>query len=127
MDVSPRPLLPSERALIAGLLRHGALPERQFHQHLDAVRVAWECDCGCSSIEFQAEKRSSSDSDQPHPLVDAYGVTPDGRNVGLILWGTNHALSRLEIYSLDSDPPFAVPSPETIGDDPPAPSWFQDS
>jgi len=127
VDVSPRPLLPSERALIAGLLRHGALPERHFHQELDAVRVVWECDCGCSSIEFQSEGRPSVGPEETLTLADAYGVTPDGRNVGLILWGTERALSRLEIYSLDSDPPFEVPSPDSITDDPPTPTWFQDS
>jgi hypothetical protein len=126
MDVSPRPLLPSERALIAGLLRHGALPEHHFHQQLDAVRVVWECDCGCSSIEFQSEARPSINPEKARPVVDAYGVTTKGVNVGLILWGTDHELSRLEIYSLDSDPPFAVPTPDTITDDPPKPTWFED-
>jgi hypothetical protein len=120
-------LLPSERALIDGLLRHGAPPGRPFQQDLDAVRVVWECDCGCSSIEFESEQRASDSLEETLTLADAYGATPDGRNVGLILWGTEHALSRLEIYSLDSDPPFAVPSPDSITNDPPAPKWFQDS
>ena len=124
MDIVPRPLLPTERALIAGLLRHGNLPERHFRQLLDDVRVVWECDCGCSSVEFKSEARQSEEQDRAI-LVDVYGVTPEGQNVGLILWGSEHALSRLEIYSLDSDPPFSLPNPITITDDPPKPSWFE--
>ena len=123
MDVSPRVLLPTERALIAGLLRHGALAEHHYHE-LDPLRVGWECDCGCSSVEFQFEGRPIVAPGEASILVDVYAVTPEGHNVGLILWGTSLQLTRLEVYSLDSDPPFALPNPDTITDDPPTRHWF---
>ena len=54
-------------------------------------------------------------------VADAYGIMPDGRAVGLILWRTGVRPTYLELYSLASDPPFEFPASETIIDVPPWP------
>jgi hypothetical protein len=122
VEVSPRPLLPAERALVAGLLRHAGIPAREFLIDLDALRVLAQCECGCSSIDFVPKAEPAGEI-----LVDAYGTTPQGQPVGLILWGSEHRIRRLEIYSLGNDPPFAVPSSDTISDTPPTPTQFDES
>lgn len=113
----PRPLSGSERSLVSGLLARvgyaGALTTG-----LDGLEVVDVCQFGCSSFELAPAGSNRRPKGYGHQVADAYAVTPDGKAIGLILWGTAEHLTYMELYSLASDPPFELPSADTITDVP---------
>lgn len=117
---SPRPLSHSERTLVHALLAP-TRPEHEVVRALDALVVVRTCDCGCASFEMAPSAHPVPPATYGRQLADAYGTTPDGRPVGLILWATDAHPTYMELYSLASDPPFALPAPGTITDLPPWP------
>lgn len=117
----PRSLRGTERSLLTALLARADITAR-LPVDLDALEVADVCQCGCSSIELAPSGSNLRPESYGYQLADAYGVTPDGKAIGLILWGTTDGLTYLELYSLASDPPFEIPFPDTITDTPPWPA-----
>jgi hypothetical protein len=114
----PRPLRGSESALVSALLaRMGSAGALAGLTELEVVDV---CQCGCSSFELAPAGSNRRPNGYGHKVADAYAVTPDGKAVGLILWGTAEHLTYMELYSLASDPPFELPSVDTITD---MPAW----
>jgi hypothetical protein len=105
----PRPLTPDERALLAAMLNRGGRAV-----DLDAFSVVRTCDCGCSSFEISPAGTTAAVTGRPERIADAYGTTPDGHAVGLILWGTESQPTYMEGYSLATDPPFQLPRADTI-------------
>ena len=47
-------------------------------------------------------------------VADAYGVTPEGFAVGLLLWAVGGRLKYLETETLGHWPPSGLPGPETV-------------
>lgn len=103
--VSPRPLTTRELAVVRRLLVLGGNLEAQ--PNLDELQVVGRCECGCATIDFAEDTEGSS------PLVDVFGRTADGADVGVILWARHGFLSGLEIYTLATDTP-QLPTPESL-------------
>jgi hypothetical protein len=111
----PRKLTSAEHALLKSMLERGGCVA-----DVDLLRVVDVCECGCSSFEL-ARVGEVGPTAYGYQIADAYGKTSDGRDVGLILWGTESQPTLMELYSLASEPPFDLPRPETIVDVPPWP------
>ena len=52
--------------------------------------------CGCDSVDF-----AQHDPDRPsRPIADGTGKTPAGGDVGIVVWGTDEAVTGIEVYDL---------------------------
>jgi hypothetical protein len=70
--------------------------------------VASLCGCGCDTVEF---KRTGSEV--AAVIADGLGDTPDGKGVGVIVFGTPKTITCLEVYSFD-DAPARLPILDSI-------------
>jgi hypothetical protein len=117
-EVDRRALTAAEQAVVTGLLTLGSIPGFG-PQDVARLRVVAKCDCGCAGVDFETEPRpgDSSDSDfgtiKAGVLVDAFGVTESGVQVGIILWGTAAQITALEIYMLGRETS-ELPRPESL-------------
>ena len=117
IPVPPRPLSPAEHALIVRLLERAGLA-RGAHRSLEGLLVTATCECGCGSIDVAPAGPAAALAEASRVLADAYGAVQGGHPVGLLLWGTQSRVTGLEIYALAFDPPFELPSPDTVVDVP---------
>ncbi len=94
-----RPISDEEAATVRWLLENGC-DERPLHLLLASVsglRVVSRCGCGCASVDFVPVGQQ-----WPHaPIAEAQGKTSRGLDCGLILWGTEHSITGLEVYEYE--------------------------
>jgi len=57
------------------------------------------CECGCDIIEF----RGIDWSNPPGVLAEGVAVTPDGKTIGVIVFGTPERATCLEVYGFDDE------------------------
>jgi hypothetical protein len=77
---------------------------------ISALRVIGRCDCGCASVDFEADPHERS-----RPLAEGTGSTPSGGGVGIIVWGTSSRITGLEIYDLGAgQDDLNLPDPASI-------------
>jgi hypothetical protein len=91
-----RGITADEAAVIrAALERVAVSPEvHALAATIHHLGVVSRCTCGCDSIDFE-----EYDSTRPvHPIADGVGTTPDGTSVGIIVWGSQNAVTGLEVY-----------------------------
>jgi phosphoglycerate dehydrogenase-like enzyme len=96
--MTPRPLTQHEISVIRAAIARAAAMEVPVTllDGLEELRVVGRCDCGCDSVDFVAH-----DPQRPsRPIADGFGETPAGGTVGIIIWGTNDALTGIEVYDL---------------------------
>jgi hypothetical protein len=63
---------------------------------LENLRVISGCECGCDSVNF-----AEHDSQRPsRPIAEGNGKTPAGGDVGIMIWGTDDAVTGIEVYDL---------------------------
>ena len=108
-----RPITPQEAAVIRATLKQAAtLPELpHLFDTVDQLHAISRCGCGCDSIDF-ARHHPGVDS---KTIGDGVGTTPTGGRVGVIVWGTEHGITGLEIYSLGAgDDDLRLPIPESV-------------
>jgi hypothetical protein len=111
--ITPRPVTPEEVAVIRAALAQvpSRTPAGPLRKALEDLEVVGRCDCGCDSVDFVP---SVSDL-HSRPIADGMGTTASGGTVGVIVWGTDDAVTSLEIYDLgagEAGP--RLPVPETI-------------
>jgi len=114
--VASRPILnrritPEEIAVIrATLAQAPKLPAiTHLSETMDELHVVSCCGCGCHSVDFASHDPGRGSK----AIGDGVGTTPTGGRVGVIVWGTDYAITGLEVYSLgaaDSDLKLSVPS-----------------
>ena len=94
------------------------LASPRHHETVASLQVTSRCDCGCDSVNFEGWS-----IDPPAViLADGVGFAPDGSEVGVIVFGTEGAITGLEVYA-SKDSPARLPEVETIrGYDRSAPS-----
>jgi hypothetical protein len=108
-----RPVTPQEAAVIRATLKQAAtLPELpHLFGTVDQLHAISRCGCGCDSVDF-ARHNPGVDS---KAIGDGVGTTPSGGRVGVIVWGTEHTITGLEIYDLGAgDDGLRLPIPESI-------------
>jgi hypothetical protein len=95
---TPRPLTERELGVLRATLERAervALAPHVF-EGLQSLRVIGGCECGCDSVDF-----AEHDSERPsRPIADGTGKTPAGGDVGIIIWGTDDAVTGIEVYDL---------------------------
>ena len=75
---------------------------------IESLRVVSRCGCGCDSVDF-------AEHDPAHRsriIADGLGTAPAGGKVGVLVWATQDAITRLEIYDMgagDNDTKLPVP------------------
>src|SRR5512147_3215303 len=91
--VSPRPASFEEASVVRNALRRAprgaelTLSEEAF----SSLRVVGACDCGCASIYFAQEQADDA------PVADGMGVTPSGKEVGVMVWARDGMVTALDI------------------------------
>jgi len=78
---------------------------------VENLMVVSRCDCGCATVDFQGPSL-----DEPSkPIADGIGVTPNGGDVGVIVWGRQGRITGLEIYDLGAgEKDLLLPVPDSI-------------
>jgi hypothetical protein len=91
-----RPISSAELAVLRAAFAVGSqVPDSErFTRTADKLWVVAGCACGCDTVDFRR-----SDTSRPYgPLADAYGTTPGGGEVGVIVFGTDDEITCLEVY-----------------------------
>lgn len=108
-----RPITAKEVAVIEATLEHGSVVTEAsgLGRGVEDLRVVDRCECGCDSVDF----REHDPAHPAKPVADGVGMTPGGGTVGVIVWGTDEAITALEIYDLGAgDDGVRLPDPGTI-------------
>lgn len=95
---TPRPLTEAELAVLRATLERAArtLPPPHVIAGLPRLGVIEKCACGCDSVNF-AEHDPARPS---RPIADGIGKTPAEGDVGIIVWGTDDAVTGIEVFDL---------------------------
>jgi hypothetical protein len=90
-----RPITDEEATIVrAALERCAETPDaKELLSSVSNLHVVDQCQCGCPSVDF-----ARSSSAHPRPIADGLGITSDGNQVGVIIWGASGAITGLEIY-----------------------------
>ncbi len=100
-----RPLTDQELSVVRWLLEHAVIGNGDTYRvaGISGLRVVGGCGCGCSSITFEPDAASER-------IADAIAQYTDGTQAGLLLWGVDGRLTKLEVYDLDPDASHRFPS-----------------
>ena len=107
-----RPISPTELAVLRAALERAPSdqPLRELRTPLEDLQVIGVCACGCDSVEFSAQ-----DIPKSRPLADGVGTRPVGGYVGVLVWGTDHDVTGLEVYDLSfDDKGIRLPTPDSV-------------
>jgi hypothetical protein len=96
-SIPERDISAHEAAILEWLLDHAAVRGVTAYRSkpISTPRVVGGCDCGCSSLYFH-----SNTSGPEVMLADAVAIYPDQQQTGLILWGRDGMIVRLEVYEM---------------------------
>jgi hypothetical protein len=111
--VTSRQITPAEAAVIQAALEQtpSRSPVTSLVVPIKELRVVGQCECGCDSVDFIPSETEL----HSRPVADGTGTTPSGGTVGIIVWGTDNAITSLEIYDLGAgDGNVRLPVPESI-------------
>ena len=111
-SIPPRPISPTELAVLRAALERAPSdrPVHELRTPLEGLQVISTCPCGCDSIDF-----SLQDVPRSRPVATAVGTRPFGGDVGVLVWGTDHEVTGLEVYDLSfDDRGIRLPTPESV-------------
>jgi hypothetical protein len=108
----PRPLTVGERDLIEALLGAVRSGVSRYIGQLETLTVVGGCRCGCPSIDLEAP--SGDANGMPAPVILGDAESPEGVQVGVILWARGGKLSGLEVHPWDGSEIIRLPTPETL-------------
>ena len=108
----PRPLTVGEHDLIEALLGAVRSGVSRYIAQLDTLQVVGGCRCGCPSIDL--ELASAEANGMPTPVILGDAESPEGVQVGIILWARGGRLSGLEVHPWDGSEIIRLPTPETL-------------
>jgi hypothetical protein len=78
---------------------------------ITTLKVVGRCSCGCDSVDFVP----SGQAPPYRPIADARAITHAGGNVGITIWGSETAVTGLEVYDAGAGAhDLHLPIPETI-------------
>ena len=91
-----RSVTPEEAGVVQWLLEHASVGDITPYRlrPIEELRVVGGCDCGCSSLHFEGDRRGA------RIIADALAVYSDSQQAGLILWGREGEILSLEVYEL---------------------------
>jgi len=120
-DMQSRELSTAERDLIQALLDHARLGNSPLATSLPDLRVVNACECGCPSVGLGLAGAPYEPERLGPPVADMFGRTPAGDEVGVLLFAKDDRLSYLEIYSMSTNNPEALPTIASLAD----PGWVE--
>jgi len=105
-----RHLTAPEYALVKWMLENGLPEARAFLEQLDSAKVTpWRCACGCASIHFQI------DGHPPAPpgvhVIGDFLCGAEDAPAGALIFVSDGLLGGIELYSMASAAPSALPLP----------------
>jgi hypothetical protein len=100
--MTPRKILPLEAEVILRALdKCPAAPVTpSLLATVTTLEVASRCECGCDTVNFIGWGQAGP----PQILADGVADTPDGKAIGVIVFGTPNQITCLEVYSYDDEP-----------------------
>jgi hypothetical protein len=110
--VSERPLHHDEVDVIRWMLQHASTRGTLNHlvPSLASLRAVGACECGCPSIDFVSQEETVGSA----PVAEALGTSPEGVDVGLLLWAKGDAIVGFELYDFGDGVPFSLPRIDTL-------------
>jgi hypothetical protein len=109
-----RDLTSAERRLLAWLIANGAPGAPAYASQLSEVRVVARCTCGCPTLDLALGEKKTRTVGASIILADAFGRSPEGVPVSVILHAREGEISELEVISLDETRAFGLPTPEML-------------
>jgi hypothetical protein len=108
---SARPISDGEAAVVQRALEVAGTEDATpgLVEQISQLRVVGRCGCGCASVDF----RNPMQGQKAVIVADAVASSPNGEDVGLLVWALDGHLSGLEVYSY-SDFPASLPVLESI-------------
>jgi hypothetical protein len=104
-----RPLLENEKILLLWLLQNGPIRAQSYIPQVEWVVVTGECNCGCPTIDLQINGTPINDESKHRVLVDGEGKSPEGIQIGLIVFVDGGRLTSLELYNYGDSARFSLP------------------
>jgi hypothetical protein len=110
--IAERPIHENEAAVVRWMLQHASTtgPLEHLITSISTLHVVDCCRCGCPSVDFQPNGQSGD----ARPIADAVGVSPEGFEIGIMVWGNAGAITGLEVYNFGDEVPFSLPKLETL-------------
>ena len=109
-----RVLSPQERTLLEWLIENGTPEAKEYRSQLEQLRVIGRCFCGCPTIDLSVGGERSAPGSMKI-LSDYTGETPEGLQVGVLLFATDGRLSCMEIYDFGGHKgTFSLPRIDTL-------------
>lgn len=85
-------------------------PRPSLRDSVADLVVIDHCKCGCASVDFESDVLPGKST----LVADALGQTPDGHNVGIIVWGNDEHVTGLEIYDVETESSKQLPTVVSI-------------
>lgn len=111
--IVPRHLSGTEFAVLRAILSRAPTSDAPSFSSelLSELMVYSKCDCGCASVGFLPEGTQASTNTKL--IADGLGLSPDNKQVGVIVYGSPGQLVELELYwHYEGGAP--LPCPDTI-------------
>lgn len=109
-----RALSPQERTLLEWLIENGTPEAKEYRGQIEQLRVVGRCSCGCPTIDLSVGGKLAA-AGSMKILGDYVGETPEGFEVGVLLFASERRLSCMEIYDFGGhEGTFSLPRIETL-------------
>ena len=111
--ITPRPISSAELEVLQTTLLRASTPDAPHIEpgELKNLVVYSKCDCGCASVGFLPE--GAKPNENTKLVADGLGLSPDNKQVGVIVYGSPGQFVELELYwHYDGGAP--LPRAETI-------------
>ena len=110
--IPERPLQHDEAEVIRWMLRYASTRGTLDHlvPSVESLRAVGACECGCPSIDFVSQEETVGSA----PVAEALGTSPEGVDVGLLIWAKGVAIVGFELYNFGDAVPFSLPHIETL-------------
>ena len=109
-----RELSSEERRLLEWLITNSPSDTTDFVDQLPQTKVVARCKCGCPTLDLAVGEKTSRTIGPSTILVDAYGHSPEGVPVNVIVHAREGEISELEVVSMDATEVFGMPTPENL-------------
>ena len=109
-----RDLTSEERRLLEWLVTNSPTDTTLYAAQVSQAKVVARCKCGCPTLDLAVGEKTSRTVGLSTILAEAYGHSPQGVPVNVILHAREGELSELEVISMDDTDVFGMPTPETL-------------
>ena len=109
-----RDLTSEERRLLEWLIANGTAEAPTYASQLPQVKVVARCACGCPTLDLAPGEKRFRTVGSSTILADAFGHSPEGIPINVILHAREGEISELEVISCDETEVFGMPTPEML-------------